>query len=411
MFDVASVRRQFPALNRSREGRLPVFLDGPGGTQVPQRVIDAVVHYYSACNANHGGAFATSHESDAILHAAHEAVADLLNAPSWKEIVFGANMTTLTLQLSRAVGRTLHMGDELLVTRLDHDANVTPWLLAARDAGASVRYVDIRPEDCTLDLEGLARQCTERTRLVAVGCASNAVGTINDVHAITELVRGRCNAWVFLDAVHFAPHGVVDVQKIGCDFLACSAYKFFGPHVGILWGREELLAELQPYKLRPVPETLPDRWMTGTQNHEGLAGVMAAVEYLASLGKEPGADRRRQLRAAMLAIQDYEATLTRKLLDALAERRRFKVWGITDRERLRWRVPTVSITANDRTPQQIAEHLAAREIYAWNGNMYALLLTERLGLEDRGGFLRLGLVHYNTVDEIDRLVKVLDELP
>jgi selenocysteine lyase/cysteine desulfurase len=204
---------------------------------------------------------------------------------------------------------------------------------------------------------------------------------------------------------------VVDVQEFGCDFLACSTYKFFGPHVGILWGKEELLAELQPYKLRPVPETLPDRWMTGTQNHEGLAGVVAAVDYLASLGKEPGTDRRRRVRAAMVAVQDYEATLTRKLLDALADRPRFKVWGITDRERLRWRVPTISITTKDRTPEQMAEHLAAREIYAWNGNMYALLLTERLGLEDRGGFLRLGMVHYNTPEEIDRLVKALDELP
>jgi cysteine desulfurase family protein (TIGR01976 family) len=419
MLDVTSARRQFPALNRPRDGQTPVFLDGPGGTQVPQGVIDAMVHYLSTCNANHGGLFATSRESDEIVHAAHEAAADFLNAPSSREIVFGANMTTLTLHLSRAIGRTLRPGDEVLVSSLDHDANVTPWVLAARDAGATARYVDIRPEDCTLDLDSLARQCTERTRLVAVGCASNAVGTVNDVEAITRTAHER-GALVFLDAVHFAPHGNLDVQKIGCDFLACSAYKFFGPHVGILWGKEALLKELPAYKLRPVPETLPDRWMTGTQNHEGLAGVVAAVDYLAGLGRDSGRQtpylnrftgRRRQIRAAMAAVQEYEATLSRKLLEALAGRPRFKVWGIADPERVAGRVPTVSITLKDRTPAQIAEHLAARQIYAWNGDMYALLLAERLRLNNRGGFLRLGLLHYNTPEEIDRLVQALDELP
>jgi cysteine desulfurase family protein (TIGR01976 family) len=406
MFDVTAVREQFPALRQVRDGQTPVFLDGPGGTQVPQRVLDALVYYLTTCNANHGGVFATGQESDRILHDAHAAAAALLNAPSPDEIIFGANMTTLTLALSRAFCRTLRPGDEVVVTRLDHDANVTPWVLAARDAGGIVRYVDVHPEDCTLDLESLRSQLGPRTRLVAVGCASNAVGSVNDVRTITRWAHDA-GALVFLDAVHYAPHGPIDVQDWGCDFLACSAYKFFGPHVGILWGRRELLEELPAYKLRPVPNTLPDRWMTGTQNHEGLAGAAAAVDYLASLA----GDGRGKLRAAMLAIRIYETGLADRLLAALAERPRFKVWGITDRRRLADRVPTVSITTSSHTAEEIATHLARRQIYVWNGNMYALHLSERLGLEERGGFLRIGLVHYNTADEIDRLVRALDELP
>jgi cysteine desulfurase family protein (TIGR01976 family) len=417
MFDVHSLRTQFPALQRIRDGQMPIYLDGPGGTQVPQRVVDAVVHYLTACNANHGGVFATSRESDEIIHSAHEGVAELLNAPSPDEVVFGPNMTTLTFNLSRAVARTLRPGDEVLVTRLDHDANVTPWVLAARDAGATVRRVDVHPEDCTLDMGDFRRKLGPRTRLVALTCASNAVGTINDVGILTRLAHDA-GARVFLDAVHYAPHGPIDVQEWGCDFLACSAYKFFGPHVGILWGRRELLEELPAYKVRPVPERIPDRWMTGTQNHEGLAGVAAAVEYLADVGarnstSEPTfqamTGRRRCINAGLAAIQTYEAELAGRLLAGLAERPRFKVWGITDLRRLDWRVPTVSITCADRTPDEMAEHLARRQIYVWSGNMYAVELTERLGLEDRGGLLRLGAVHYNMPEEIDRLLQVLDE--
>jgi cysteine desulfurase family protein (TIGR01976 family) len=407
MFDVVSSWRQFPALHRRVNGRAPIFLDGPGGTQVPHRVIDALVHYLSTCNANRGGDFTTSRESDRILHEACQAAADFLNAPSPDEIVFGQNMTTLTFHLSRSFGQTLRPGDVVLVTRLDHDANVRPWVLAARDAGAEVRFVDIHPEDCTLDLDDLRRQLDSRVRLLAVTCASNLVGTINDVKTITQVAH-EAGALVYLDAVHYAPHGPIDVQDWDCDFLVCSAYKFFGPHVGILWGRRELLAALPAYKVRPASEALPERWMTGTQNHEGLAGVAAAVDYLAALGK--GATRREQLRSAMSEIRDYESKLASRLLDGLAERPRFKVWGITQRDCLAWRVPTVSLTSADHTPHQMAEHLARCEIYSWNGNMYALELSERLGLEERGGFLRLGLVHYNTAEEIDRLLVALDEL-
>lgn len=410
MLDVPSLRRQFPALNRPRGGSTPVFLDGPGGTQTPQSVLDALLRYLTECNANHGGAFATSVESDAVLAEAHRAVADLLNAPSPDEIVFGANMTTLTFHLSRSLARTWRAGDEVVVTRLDHDANVSPWVLAARDAGATVQYVDIRPGDCTLNEDDLVRRLGPRTRLLALGCASNAVGTLNAVKRAAELAH-HYGASVFLDAVHYAPHGPIDVQDWGCDFLACSAYKFFGPHVGILWGRRQLLEELPAYKVRPAADSLPDRWMIGTQNHEGIAGVTAAVNYLADIaGPGSTADRRSRLRVAMRSIWEYEAVLAARLLRGLAERPRFTVWGITDPARFDRRVPTVSITAKDRTPQQIAEHLAARQIYSWHGNFYALELTERLGLEHRGGLLRLGLVHYNTSDEVDRLLEALDEL-
>jgi cysteine desulfurase family protein (TIGR01976 family) len=415
MLDIPSVRRQFPALQRQVNGQTPIFLDGPGGTQVPQRVIDAIADYLSRCNANHGGVFTTSRESDRILHEAHEAVADLLNAPSANEIIFGQNMTSLTLHLSRAFGRTLKPGDQVLVTRLDHDANISPWLLAARDAGADTAFVDVRPVDCTLDLDDLCRKLTPRTRLLAVTCASNAVGTINDVQSITRLAH-EAGALVFLDAVHYAPHGPIDVQSWGCDFLACSAYKFFGPHVGVLWGRKELLAKLPAYKVRPAADTLPDRWMTGTQNHEGLAGVVAAVDYLATIDAGAAFEHRfasmsgRRLRshANLTAIQAYEAGLARQLLAGLAKRQRFKVWGITQVDRLAQRVPTISITDATLTPLQLAEHLARHEVYVWNGNLYALSLSERLGLEERGGFLRIGLVHYNTSDEVERLLRVLD---
>jgi cysteine desulfurase family protein (TIGR01976 family) len=417
MIDVTWARQQFPALQRASAGLGPVFFDGPGGTQVPHKVVDAMVRYLTECNANHGGVFATSRDSDAVLAAAHSAAADLLHASSSKEIIFGGNMTTLTLHLSRAIGRTWRAGDELVITRMDHDANVTPWVLAARDADATVRRVDIHPEDCTLDMDDLRRQLSERTRLVAVCCASNAVGTINDVKTVTRLAH-EAGALVFLDAVHFAPHAPIDVQEWGCDFLACSAYKFFGPHVGLLWGKRSLLEELPAYKLRPVPESLPDRWMTGTQNHEGLAGVGAAIAYLAELGKRrPAGEKsfcasngRSALYAGLSAIRVYESGLAEQLLQALAARPRFKVWGITRRDQLSQRVPTISITMPGRSSDQIAKHLADRDIYVWQGNMYALELTERLGLEGQGGFLRIGLVHYNTSSEIDRLVRALDEL-
>jgi cysteine desulfurase family protein (TIGR01976 family) len=418
MIDVQGIRRQYPALQQPRNGRLPIFFDGPGGTQVPQRVIDAVSHYLATSNANRGGVFATSVETDKIITLAHRAAAELINASSPDEIVFGANMTTLTLHLSRAISRTLHPGDEVVVTRLDHDANITPWTLAARDAGATIRHVDIHPEDCTLDLEDFQRQLSPRTRLVAVAAASNVVGTVNDLSTIVRWAH-EAGARVFVDAVHYAPHGPIDVQQWGCDFLACSAYKFFGPHIGMLWGKRDLLEDLPAYKLRPSPNRLPERWMTGTQSHEGLAGFLAAIDYLADIGIEnpeytnrfAGLNGRSlQIHAGLAACQAYESKLANLLLDGLADRRNLKIWGITDRHRLQQRLPTFAITAANISARQLAEHLASREIYTWSGNMYALALTERLGQEERGGFLRIGLIHYNTEDEIRQLLNALDAI-
>src|SRR5262245_26965120 len=340
-FPVDKLRAQYPSLNRRVAGMLPIYLDGPGGTQVPKRVIDAMVHYLSTCNANHGGAFTTSKESARILDDTHQAMADFLNAPSSEEIVFGQNMTSLTFQISRSLSRTWKPRDQLLVTRLDHDANVRPWVLAARDAGATVQFVEVNPRDCTIDIEDLQSKLSPHTKLLAITAASNVVGTMNDVLSLTKRAH-ELGALVFVDAVHYAPHGPIDVQAWDCDFLACSAFKFFGPHVGVLWGRRKLMEALEAYKVAPAPRTLPGKWMTGTQNHEGLAGVAAAVGYLADIGE--GLDRRLAVRRAMTAIRDYERELATKLLKGLAERKQFRVWGITDMGRLVQRVPTISFT-------------------------------------------------------------------
>ena len=405
LFDLDCIRAQFPALNRPLDGRVPLFLDGPGGTQVPQRVIDAIADYLTRCNSNHGGVFTTTRASDRLLDAAHTAVADFLGASTPDEIVFGQNMTTLTFHVSRSVARTWKRGDAICVTRLDHDANVRPWALAARDAGVEVRFIDIR-EDGTLDPDDFARKIVG-TRLLALTCASNALGTMPDVAALTAQAHAA-GALVYLDAVHFAPHAPIDVRAWGCDFLACSAYKFFGPHVGILWARRELLESLPAYKVRPATESLPGRWMTGTQNHEGIAGTLAAVEYLESLGEGP--TRRARLVDAMAAIRDYETALAARLLAGLTARPAWRIWGFSRAEDLPRRTPTFAVTHETRSALEVAEHLARHEVYAWSGNFYALELAERLGVEAQGGFVRLGLVHYNTAGEVERTLAVLDEI-
>ena len=301
MLDVTAVRNQFPSLSQLQNGKPVVYLDNPGGTQVPQRVIDAMVHYLQQDNSNHGGAFPTSRRSDAMLEQAHQAMADMLGAASRNEIVFGLNMTTLTMGLSRALSHWVKPGDELIVTRLDHDANISPWMLLARDAGASLRWVDFHPEDCSLDLDDLERQLSKKTKIVACGLASNAVGTINDVERIARMAHAY-GALVFVDAVHYAPHGPIDVQALDCDFLVCSAYKFFGPHVGVLYGKHDLLDRLPAYKVRPADPRPPHKFETGTQNHEGIAGTLAAVEYLASLSGDRGT-RRDQVLSSMALLR------------------------------------------------------------------------------------------------------------
>lgn len=409
---VAPIRGRFPALSREANGQEVVFFDGPAGTQVPKDVIDAIGNYLVRMNANHGGAFATSYESDRMLDEAHRAVADLLGAADPDCVHFGQNMTSLTFALSRSLARTWDEGDEVLVTRLDHDANVTPWVLAARDAGANVRYVGIRKQDCTLDLDDLRSKLGPRTRLVAVGCASNAVGTINPVKNICNWAR-EAGALSFLDAVHYAPHALVDVQEFGCDFLACSAYKFFGPHVGMIWGRRELLENLSAYKVRPATDALPGKWMSGTQNHEGIAGVLAAVDYIADIGRtvaeDPSASRRNALQHAFHAIGDYERELISRLIVGLQEMPEITIWGITGADRMRERLPTISITHSKLTAAELAKRLGERGIFVWHGNYYALQLTETLELEPEG-MVRIGLAHYNTVEEIDRLLAELAKL-
>jgi cysteine desulfurase family protein (TIGR01976 family) len=405
-------RRQFPALSRRVDGHTAAFFDGPGGTQVPQRVIDAVSHYLAHTNANHGGLFPTSQESDRILAEAHQALADFLGADDPQTIVFGHNMTSLTFALSRALARTWKSGDEIVVTRLDHDANVSPWVLAARDAGANVRWIGVREDDGTLDLEQIQHTINERTKLVAVGAASNATGGINPIRDITTLAHA-VGAQVFCDAVHYAPHALVDVQALGCDYLACSAYKFFGPHVGVLWARRPLLESLDAYKVRPAPQTLPDKWMTGTQSHEAIAGAAAAVEYLADLGRRLAGNeslaRRGALREAYREIGLYERQLAGKLLAGLEQMGEIKVWGITSLQRLEERVATISLTHERFTPEQMSQQLGRQGFFVWHGNYYALNFTETLGLEPQG-MLRIGLLHYNTASEVERLLEALHGL-
>jgi cysteine desulfurase family protein (TIGR01976 family) len=400
-FDPTPLRARFPALAQEQDGRPLVFLDGPGGTQVPASVIDAVSGYFRDMNANEGGPFVTSRRSDAMSAEAHAAAADLLGASSADEIVFGANMTTITFHLSRSIGATLAPGDEIVVTTLDHEANVSPWQAMARDRDLVVRTVDIRADDGTLDLDDLDRQLGPRTRLVAVGYASNALGTVNPVAEIVRRARA-VGALTWVDAVHYAPHGVVDVQALGADFLVCSAYKWFGPHVGVLYASSSVQDRLPAYKVRPSAH----RFSTGTPNLEGIAGTLAAIEYIASIAGVPG-DRRERIVASMTAVAEYERALSKRFLDGVITLPGMRVWGIVDADRLGERTPTFAVTSDRRSPRELAARLGDAGILAWDGHFYAQGLIERLGLAESGGVLRLGFVHYTTTDEVDR---TLDEL-
>jgi cysteine desulfurase family protein (TIGR01976 family) len=405
--DSAWVRAQFPSLQTQVNGHTAAFLDGPAGTQVPQQVIDAIQKYLLHDNANTCGAFATSRRTDAMLAGARQAMADFFNCQA-DEVSFGQNMTTITFALARAIGRELKEGDEVVVTTLDHDANVAPWR-ALDEKGVLVRQVDIREADCTLNLEDLQSKISDKTKLVAVGYASNAVGTVNPVAEIVQMAHAA-GALVFIDAVHYAPHGSIDVKALDCDFLACSPYKFFGPHMGTLYGKREHLMRFSPYKVRPAPNALPDRWETGTQVQELIAGIAAAVEYLADLGRrhEPGAKNRRSaLLAAYRLTHEHEMGLLAKLLDGLQSIRGVRIFGITDPKRFDERCSTVSMRLEGHTPTELATFLGERGIFTWDGNFYALNLTERLGVQNSGGLLRIGLVHYNTAEEVHRLLAAL----
>ncbi len=419
--DLSSLRAQFPALQQKDEkGRPYVFFDGPGGTQVPRAVIDAIAHYYTHANSNSHGNFLYSARTDATVMAAREAIADFLNASSPQEVVFGPSMTNLTFNLSRAIGAQLGSGDEIVVTRLDHDANVSPWL-ALQEQGVVIKYADFDVEDCTLDLAHIKSLLSDKTKLVAIGYASNAVGTINPVKEIGALAH-EVGARVWIDAVHYAPHGPIDVQDIDCDFLVCSVYKFFGPHIAVAWGRYDLLDALPAYKVRPAGDDPPDKFETGTGNFEGMAGTTAAINYLAQLGDQFGAayeaqwteagftGRRLALKKAMTAIANYERTLLERLVEGLMAIPGIRVYGITDKAQFYQRTPTITFTKERVETETIAKVLGENSIFVWDGYYYALEVVKRLGLYDRGGMVRVGIVHYNTAAEVDRLLAVLRDL-
>jgi cysteine desulfurase family protein (TIGR01976 family) len=404
------IRNQFPALNLQIAGRPAVYFDGPGGTQVPQRVIDAIADYFRTSNANTHGHFETSRRSDAVISSARDAIADFLGCDA-SEVAFGPNMTTLTFALSRALGRDLRDGDEIVVTNLDHDANVAPWR-ALEELGCTIRTADIHTDDCTINLDDLEAKITPKTKLVAIGYASNAVGTINPVAKIVKMAHA-VGAMAFVDAVHYAPHGPIDVRALDCDFLACSVYKFFGPHIGVLFGKHEHLERLTPYKVRPSSDEVPSRWETGTHNIEGLAGVSAAISYFTDLGKkvDPSVTTRHDaLKSAWHVIREYEAELSRTLITRLLDIPGLTFYGNKDLSRLAERTPTVAIRIEGQTPAQLAKALGDRGIFTWDGNYYALNLSERLGVESKGGMLRIGLVHYNTMEEVDYLIKSIREI-
>lgn len=441
--DLAHIRAQFPSLTQTVNGHPAVFLDGPGGTQVPQRVIDAIANYLRRDNANTGGAYATSRRTDAMIAEARSAMADFLHCAA-DEVVFGPNMTTLTYAVSRAIGRDFRPGDEIVVTRLDHDANVSPWLDMAEDHGVTVRWAEIHEEDCTLDMTDLASKINSNTKLVAVGYASNAVGTINPVKETVALAH-EVGALAYIDAVHYGPHGLIDVAALDCDFLVCSTYKFFGPHMGVLFGKREHLKHLRPYKVRPNTNAIPNCWEWGTMTHELIAGITACVEYFADLGRgltnettngltdgttsmrvphpsrlskggNDAADtsgvkteRRAAIEAAYAAIHEHERALLERIMTGLKKIPGIKIYGITDLARFHERCGTLAVRIPGYTPLELATKLGDRGFFTWDGNYYALNLAEHLDVEKSGGFLRIGLVHYNTAEEVDRLLAALRE--
>jgi cysteine desulfurase family protein (TIGR01976 family) len=411
--DPTLVRQQFPSLQRPA-----IFLDNPAGTQISKQSLERINRYLLECNANHEGQFETSRRSDEVLHEAHAAMADFLNASRPEEIVFGNNMTTLTLHISRSLARTLQPGDNLLVTRLDHDANISPWMLIAEDRGCNLLWVDIDVEQGTLDLDDFARALEKKPKIAAFGYASNLLGTVNPVRKLTRMAKDA-GALVYIDAVQYTPHGAIDVQDIGCDFLVCSSYKFFGPHAGALYGKYDLLNELKAYKVRPASNDLPYKFETGTQNHEGIAGVLGALEYFEWLGSQFGGDqaqpwqdrgfsgRRLAFKQAASVLSEYEHTLSKALIQAVQSVPGTSIHGVTDLDRLDERVPTVSFTMEGRDPEALADAIGKEGIYVWNGHNYALAIVERMGLLEAGGMVRVGPVHYNTVEEIERFREVL----
>ncbi|MDH4110020.1 MAG: cysteine desulfurase-like protein [Gammaproteobacteria bacterium] len=418
-YKLDAIRAQFPALSIEDKGMPRIYFDNPAGTQVPQMVVDRMSRCLIESNANLGGYFATSRRAEEVVDDAHQAMADMLNAASADEIVFGQNMTTITLHVSRSIGRMLQPGDEIILSRMDHDANIAPWMLMAEDRGLEVRWLPFDTSTYEFDLGELEEIITERTRLICVGGASNLTGTINNVRGVCEKARAA-GALTYIDAVQLAPHVGIDVQDLGCDFLVSSAYKFFGPHQGILWGRRDLLEALFPYKVRPAPKEIPGCFETGTQSHEGMAGTAAAVDYFAWIGETLAGDfhasndrysgRSKFVHAAMDYLFAYERGLAAHLINGLQSLPGVSVRGITASAALDRRVPTVAFTAAGVAPDLIARELAARNIFVWSGHNYAVEVVKALGIHESGGAIRVGPVHYNSVEEIDRLLVALDEI-
>jgi cysteine desulfurase family protein (TIGR01976 family) len=410
------VRQQFPSLDRPA-----IFLDNPAGTQIAKQSLDRINKYLLETNANHAGMFETSRRSDEVLDEARIAMADFLNASHPEEIVFGNNMTTLTLHMSRSLARNLQAGDDILVTRMDHDANIAPWMLVAEDRGCNLLWVDFDVESGMLDLDDFARALEKKPKITAFGYASNLLGTINPVKQMTQMAKDA-GALVYIDAVQYAPHGPIDVQDLNCDFLVCSSYKFFGPHAGALYGKFDLLDELKAYKVRPASDEMPFKFETGTQNHEGIAGILGALEYFEWLGRQFGAEqesawkeagftgRKLELRKGMSAMQVYESELSKALIGIIQSVPGSHVYGITDNDRLDERVPTVSFRLEGKDPEWLANEIGKTDIYVWNGHNYALAIVERMGLLEAGGMVRVGPVHYNTLDELDKFGDVLKQV-
>ncbi len=418
ILDIDRIRAQFPAIAQNSGPDAPVFLDNPGGTQVPQMVIDAMTDCLINANANLGGQFKTTQAASAVVDQAHEAMADFVNAGSAQEIIFGQNMTSLTFHISRSIGNLFSEGDEIILTRMEHDANVSPWLLMARDKGLVVKWLPFETDSYEFDLDKLADLLSERTKLVCFNHASNLTGTINDVKTVTKMAHA-VGALVYVDSVQYAPHGIIDVQDLGCDFLVCSPYKFFGPHMGVLWGKLDVLKRLDPYKVRPATDQLPGCFETGTLSHEGMAGVTATVEYFAQAGRDwadehyrtrysgTGNERRQLLCAGMHALSDYELPLTRRLIEGLQGLPGVTIHGISSSNALARRVPTISFTAEGHKPFDITAKLAKHDIFVWDGHNYAIEPVTEMGLMDKGGVVRVGLAHYNTMAEVERTIEVI----
>lgn len=412
--DLNAIRAQFPALDIRDDGRPRLYFDNPAGTQVPRAVVERMSDCMLKASANIGGFFKTSELAGAIADEARLAMADFLNASSPDEIIFGQNMTSITFHISRSIGRHLQPGDEIILSLMDHDANVEPWVLLARDFDLKIRWLPFDLQSYEFDLTDLDELFTDKTRLVCVGGASNLTGTINDVATICRKARDA-GAWSYIDAVHSVPHISTDVQQLGCDFFVCSAYKFFGPHQGILWGRRAVLEQLQPYKVRPAPEALPWCFESGTPSYEGMAGTAAVVDYLARVGETmagaaAGSSRRGHLCAALELIFDYEQELSGRLTKGLLAISGVRIVGISDPDAMHRRLPTVSFTHDRHSPDTIAAALAERDIFVWSGHNYALEAATALGILDSGGAVRIGAVHYNTVEEIDSLLAALEEI-